>query len=304
MKKVKKQKTKQKHTYRKLFGIIALIMSLNIVLVYVNAQVLSAETEIEIPDETVTVEILDTTPEFADAVECYMYAESLMLQNTIYATTEGYVKGSAPVVGEMVYQTMNNTRTTDNNGIKYSTSVSLKKGNMGRNNYQQVAFDARKQDGLVYKIVSDEAGDGNGDFTNSSWCSYEQKEFCASNGSLPGTMTYIVRKSTVDSVDIFERTEDGGYHIKLTLNNTTSTKNYRILLKNSAGDFATGFPTFSYVGIEAWIDKDGHFIKNIMDDKAKINIAGVGCQMVSHYEETFHTIGGSVEAPFQAPFAI
>ena len=296
--KSKKEKTKQKRIFRKIFAVIALIISLNIVLVYMNAESLSAETEVVIPDKNIEVEIQDVAPEFTNAIDCYLYAEKLLQQTTSYATTTGEVKGVA--LGKTwLHQTMDNTRYTDNNGLRYSTSISLKKGSIGRNNYQNVVFDTSRKDGLVYRIVSDTSN-----FSNSSWDTYTQEEYKLDSGDLPGNSIYIVRESTIKKVVTFERTSDGGYHLKFELDNKKSTEGYKRLVKNSAGSFASGFPVFQSVSVEVWIDSNGRFQKYIMDDKAKIKIIGMDCIMVSHYEETFHIIGGNVEAPFDIPFTI
>lgn len=299
---MKKEKNKKpKRIFRKFFVIILCIIALNISLVYLNANPSNAETEVEVPDQEIQIEILDKTPEFTDAIDCYLYSEALFMKSTCYSRTTGSVKGYK--LGKAwVHQTMDNGRYVTNDGYKYSTSVSLKKGTMGRNNYQHIFYDA-KNNGSVYRIRSEEAGDGSGDFAKSEWEIYNKTEYENIAGNVPGEMLYNVRESTIDKVETFERTEDGGYHVRFILNNSGATKDYKRLLKNSVGSIA-GNPTFSHVEVEVWMDKDCKFTKYIMKDEATISIMGLECKMVSNYEEVFYVVGGDVQAPFEAPIPL
>ncbi len=304
--KTKKIKTKTKtKRINSILVAIAIIIAVNISFVYVNAEQSNAEIPIEIPDQNITVEITNGIKEFDNAIDCYMYAEASMLKNTCYSTITGSVKGSWSG-NVMVNQSMDNVRCFDNNGIRYSMSTSLKRGSLGRNNYQRTVYNPNVENSKVYKIVTNAANNGQPDFSNSEWEGYSQPDYINEYGSVPGAMMYLVRKSTVKSVDAFEKLEDGGYHLVLTLDNVTSIQSYKKLLRVSAGEFATNYPKFSSVRVEAWIDKYGNFVKHIMDDKAKIPM-GIGalsiqCTMVSHYEETFQIIGGNVKQPFDIPF--
>ena len=304
---MKKKKTLKKgFNINKILIFIAVIIACNISVLYVNADQSSAEIPVDVPDQNVTVDITNGVKEFTDAVECYMYAEASLLASTCSSTITGFVKGSwAGKV--MVHQTMDNTRYFDNNGVRYSTSTSLKQGSLGKNNYQRTVFNPKDADAKVYKIVTNTANNGVPNFSNVNWQAYTQAEYEKEFGSVPGKLMYLVRKSTVEKIETFEKTADGGYHVVLQLNKVTSVQSYKKLLRSSAGAMATSYPKFSSVRVEAWIDKYGNFIKNIMDDKATITmgleIVSVECTMVSHYEEIFHNIGGNVEQPFEIPFS-
>ena len=299
-------KSKKDKKFKILFALIAVIIAFNISLVYVTAPKSSAEEDIIIEDKVIDVDTSGKVPEFESAIDCYLYAEAKLLSTTCYSTVTGYVKGIA-LGNTMVYQTMENTRIIDNNGYRYSTSKSDKRGNLGKNNYQKVAFDTKSENGYIYKMVTDKLkSDGTPNYDGCTWQKISQTEFVNSNGSLPGTISYIVRPSTVKKVELFEKLEDGSYHFKFILNNRTAVVNYKKLVKNSAGSFATGYPAFSSVSAEVWVDANGNFKKYIMDDTASIpmgvSIASIDCTMISHYEETFEIMGGNVEQPFEVPF--
>lgn len=290
-----------------LLLIAAFVISFNITIIAFNAQQSSAEAPIIIPDENVEVEVnTKEVQNFTNAIECYIYAEAAMLSGTCYSTITGSVKGYNPLNNEvLLHQTMDNTRIFDNDGYRYSTSLSLQRGSIGRDNCQKVMFDTSKPDGKVYKMSSTKTVNGQPDFSGSKWEVYTQDEYCNASGNLPGTMMYIVRESTVKKVELFEKLEDGSYHLKLLLDNVKSVKNYKKLVKTSAGSFATDYPKFTTVRVEAKIDKYGNFIEHIMQDEAKIGmgigIVSIDCKMVSYYVETFHTLGGNVETPFERP---
>ena len=219
---MKKKKTLKKgFNINKILIFIAVIIACNISVLYVNADQSSAEIPVDVPDQNVTVDITNGVKEFTDAVECYMYAEASLLASTCSSTITGFVKGSwAGKV--MVHQTMDNTRYFDNNGVRYSTSTSLKQGSLGKNNYQRTVFNPKDADAKVYKIVTNTANNGVPNFSNVNWQAYTQAEYEKEFGSVPGKLMYLVRKSTVEKIETFEKTADGGYHVVLQLNKARS----------------------------------------------------------------------------------
>ncbi len=299
-------KSKKDKKFKLLFALLAVIIAFNISLVYITAPKSSAEEEIIIEDSVIDVDTTGKVPEFESAIDCYLYAEAKLASTTCYSTITGYVKGIA-LGNTMVHQTMKNTRVTDNNGYKYSTSLSDKQGSLGKNNYQKIAFDTKSENGYIYKMVTEKLNsDGSPNYDGCTWQKFSQTEYTNAYGSLPGTISYTVRPSTIKKVELFEKLEDGSYHIKFVLNNRSAVVNYKKLVKISAGSFATGYPAFSSVCAEVWVDANGNFKKYIMDDTATIpmgvSIASLDCTMISHYEETFEIMGGNVEQPFEVPF--
>ena len=297
---------KKGKVFKILFIVIAVVISFNVALVYITAPASNADENIVVVDKDIEVNTNIEKPTFADAVECYMFAETKLVQTSCYSTITGYVKGSA-LDKVMVYQTMYNERIIDNDLYRYSTSKSLKQGTFGKDTYQKVAFDTKSENGLIYKMVTKKAkSDGTPDFSGCKWTSYTQSQYIEITGDVPGKMMYIVRPSTVRKTEIFEQLEDGTYHLKILLNNRSSVTGYKKLVKQSAGSLATGYPAFSYVCVEAWVDENGNFIKHIMDDTASIPMGfgalSVDCKMVSHYEETFVITGGEVNQPFEVPY--
>ena len=286
-----------------LFGVIAVVIAINISVLYIVAPTSQAEEVIEsVQEEVIEINTTETPQEFTDAVYCYQFAEKKLTEGTCYSRITGYVKGSA-FGNVMVDQTMDNTRIIDNDGYRYSTSRSEKQGSLGKNNYQKVAFDSKSENGKVYKMVTDKLNsDGTPNYTNCKWTVLTQSEYKELSGNLPGSMLYNVSPSTVKKIEKFEKLEDGSYHICLLLNNSSSVKGYKKLVKTSAGSFATSLPSFSKVHVECWIDANGNFIKHIMDDTATIQMTLLECTMKSHYEEVFDIVGGNVEQPFEVPF--
>ena len=300
-------KSHKSKIFKILFLVIAVVISVNVALVYITAPSSNADETIIVVDKDVEVDTNVPNPTFSDAVECYMFAEAKLLKSTCYSQVSGYVMGKA-LGNTMVHQTMNNERIIDNNLYRYSTSKSEKQATFGKNNYQKVAFDSNSEDGKIYKMVTDKLNsDGTPNFSGCNWQEFSQKDYIEQCGDLPGKMMYLIRPSTVRKTEIFEKLEDGSYHIKFVLNNRSSVINYKKLVRQSAGSFAQSYPAFSSVVFETWIDAKGNFIKYIMDDTATIAMGFGGglnldCEMISHYEENFMILGGDVKQPFEVPF--
>lgn len=275
--------------------LMALVIALNIFVSSSDLQNTQAEEDMEIYTPTTpTIDLTEEVPVFTNGTECFVYAEQVLLNaKGVKSSVSGSLQTDMKIFGKcIVKQNFNNARYTDNNGIKYSTSISLKDGSAyaGKNNYQQVVYNTLG-DKKIYKRTSTSSTYSN------NWESYTEDEYTNLCGSVPGTLMYIVNSNTVSKEEYFTVDElNKTYSFKLILNPSTSTQNYRRLVKNS-GDLSA-YPNFKSITVTCVVDFDGKFKSIVNDEVYSCKYIIDGVVMYAHYDEQFECIGGDVSAPF------
>ena len=112
---------KKSKIFKLFFVILAIVISLNVSLIYISAPSSNADDNIVVADKDIVIDTSATVPDFESAIDCYLFAEAKLAKTPCYSKITGYVKGIA-LDKVMVHQTMNNERIIDNELYCYSTS--------------------------------------------------------------------------------------------------------------------------------------------------------------------------------------
>lgn len=155
----------------------------------------------------------------------------------IYATSEKYVDKTTQMV--ITYEKPGSTR----NGASYNTLVG------------DVVYSKSS------KIVSKSGSNYVANFNNSQEKEYTLSQFKKEKGIVPGKIFYVINASTIKSVTsykILRNSQNGitGYEVKIILDNSKSTVDYKVNLKGNMKP--VGDITFTSIEATVNIDSNGN----------------------------------------------